>query len=36
VIKQRVVYVEQEHDASRRIIALVHYSIMEAPPPLIV
>src|SRR6516164_11052951 len=36
VIKQRVVYVEQEHDASRRIIALVHYSIMGNAPPLIV
>src|SRR5215831_16180875 len=35
-IKQRVVYVEQEHDASRRIIALVHYSIMGNAPPLIV
>src|SRR5262249_54809662 len=32
VIKQRVVYVEQEHDASRRIIALVHYSIMGNRP----
>src|SRR5262245_29657366 len=36
VIQQRVVYVEQEHDASRRIIALVHYSIMGNAPPLIV
>src|SRR6266568_8249493 len=27
VIQQRVVYVEQEDDASRRIIAFVHFSV---------
>src|SRR5438067_13787601 len=35
VINQRVVYVEQEDDASRRIIAFVHFSVMPSAVPLI-
>ena len=35
VIQQRVVYVEQEDDASRRIIAFVHFSVGPSAVPLI-
>src|SRR6476646_1641243 len=34
VIHQRVVYVEQENDASRRIIGLLHFSVAESAVPL--
>src|SRR5438477_12742849 len=35
VVNQRVVYVEQEDDASRRIVVFVHFLVMPSAVPLI-